>query len=381
MSERSERFVAEIRRDGAVLSAELARAFGSVPREVFVGEGFQRRDGGWAGPGDADFLDLVYADDVLVTKLDGRTPVSSSSQPSLMAVMIEALEIGPGTRVLEIGAGTGYNAALMAALGAEVTSVDVQADVAARARAALRRSGVDHARVLLGDGYAGVPGERFDRVIVTVGVAGLSPRWLESLDGPGPVVAPIEHAGTQPVLVARRAAAPADPAQDVAGAAITASVLCPAGFMSASGPLSAEHPRRHPAPAEARSLAKFVPVGPARWSQPLSALAYRDLWYAAGVWNPRATHAALRGREQSVLALLDEARSGGAVILPDGAILAGGPEAARYAAIASGTLDRFAEAGNPAMRDWRIGLALAGEPAAPIWVPASWELRATAHGA
>src|SRR3954464_14703124 len=99
MKGRRERFVAQIRRAEAGLSAGLAQAFGSVPREVFVAEGFQRRAGGWVGPGEADFLDLVYDDDALVTKLDGKTPVSSSSQPSLMAGMVEALAIGPGVRV------------------------------------------------------------------------------------------------------------------------------------------------------------------------------------------------------------------------------------------------------------------------------------------
>ena len=69
-------------------------------------------------PADPDFLATVYRDDVLVTKMDGRVPVSSSSQPSLMAIMLSALDVRPGMRVLEIGAGTGYNAALLATLGA-----------------------------------------------------------------------------------------------------------------------------------------------------------------------------------------------------------------------------------------------------------------------
>jgi len=363
MSERSDRFVAEIRRNGASLSPELARAFATVPREVFVAEGFQRRDGTWVGPADSGFLDTVYSDEVLVTKLDGSTPVSSSSQPSLMAIMLAALEVRPGLRILEIGAGTGYNAALLSALGARVTSVDVQADVAERARAALDRAGVDGVRVVLGDGYAGAPGESFDRVIVTVGVAGLSPRWLAELAGPGPIVAPVEHAGTHPVLVATGGP----------GGPVTARALCPAGFMSAAGPLTADRPGAHPAPAAARTLAELKPVGAGR-SAPLTALAYRDLWYAAGVWSRQATHAAVRGREQSVLALLDESRKGGAVILPDATVLAGGPESARYGKEATAIVERWESAGRPPMQAWRIGLALSGDPASPIWVPSTWAL-------
>src|SRR3954466_6614413 len=171
MSELRERFVEQIRRNGVTLSPELAGAFAAVPREAFVAAGFQRREGVWARPGDRDFLDLVYRDDVLVTKVSDHQPVSSSSQPSLMAIMITALDVRPGLRVLEIGAGTGYNAALLSALGARVTSVDVQADVAERARAALEQADVKGVEVQTGDGYAGAPGRTFDRVIVTVGVA------------------------------------------------------------------------------------------------------------------------------------------------------------------------------------------------------------------
>src|SRR5690242_19730748 len=92
-------YLDRIRRGGAALSPPLAAAFAAVPREIFVPDGFQRRDGTWAEPADPDFLELVYDDDVLVTKVDGRTPISSSSQPSLMALMIEALDVRPGLTV------------------------------------------------------------------------------------------------------------------------------------------------------------------------------------------------------------------------------------------------------------------------------------------
>ena len=357
-------YVKQIRRDGAPLSGALADAFAAVPREMFVADGFQRRDGSWAVPGDADFLSTVYTDEVLVTKVDGRIPISSSSQPSLMAIMLDALDVRPGARVLEIGAGTGYNAALLASIGAVVTSVDVQQDVADRARAALARAGITGVRVEHGDGYAGAPGYRFDRVIVTVGVAGLSPRWLAQLDPGGLVVAPVEHAGTHPVLAAR---GPAD-------GPVTARVVCPSGFMSAAGPLTAAHPHTHPAPAVAGTLPEFTPVAGRRWARSLDSLTYRDLWYAAGVWHRRATHAAVPGHEQSCLVLLDADRTGGAAILPDGSVLAGGSSADRFAADAADILDRWIAAGQPAMQSWTIGLDRAGQDDAPIWAPAEWTL-------
>lgn len=357
------RFADLIRRERVPLTDDLIAAFAAVPREMFVPDGF-RHQGGWLRPGDPGFLEAVYSDDVLVTKLDGRRPVSSSSQPSLMALMLAALDVRPGQRVLEIGAGTGYNAALLARLGAEVTSVDVQADVADRARAALDRAGVTGVRVLHGDGYAGAPGERFDRVIVTVGVAGLSPRWLSQLNQGGLAVVPVEHAGTHPVLSV----------QGTADGPVTATVVCPSSFMTASGPLTAGHPFSHPDPAMPGTLRPFTEVSGPRWHPPLDGLAYRDLWYAAGVWYRRVTHAAMPGVEQSCLVLLDESREGGAAILPDGSVLAGGEDADRYAAEAVDTVRRWESAGRPPMQAWRVTLALAGDPHAPIWVPATWQL-------
>jgi protein-L-isoaspartate(D-aspartate) O-methyltransferase len=364
MSELRERYVEQIRRDGEPLSDLLTSAFATVPREAFVAGGFLRRDGTWAHPGDKDFLQLVYRDDVLVTKVGKRVPISSSSQPSLMAIMLTALDVRDGARVLEIGAGTGYNAALLSFLGARVTSVDVQADVADRARVALDLAGVTGVEVRHGDGYAGAPGSRFDRVVVTVGVAGVSPDWLAQLDDDGHVVVPVEHAGTHPVLAVRGGAE----------GPVTATVVCPSGFMSAAGPLTADHPYAHPAPAAAGSLVAFVPVSGPRWAEPLDSIAYRDLWYAAGVWHRRATHAALPKRDQSSLALLDETGTGGAAILTDGTILAGGPEADRYAVDAATILDDWVAANHPPMQAWRISLALTGDPDAPIWVPAKWTL-------
>ncbi|HET6481607.1 MAG TPA: methyltransferase domain-containing protein [Actinoplanes sp.] len=351
-------FLDRIRQGGVTLSPALAAAFEGVPREIFVPDGFQRRDGTWAKPVDPDFLEIVYEDDVLVTKVDGRTPVSSSSQPSLMALMIEALDVRPGLSVLEIGAGTGYNAALLASLGASVISVDVQKDVADRARSALTRAGIEGVRVEHGDGYAGLPGIRVDRVIVTVGVAGVSPRWLEQLTPEGVLVAPVEHAGTHPVLRLERD--------------LNARVVSPSGFMIAAGPLTAARP--FPAPVAPRTLGALRPYAPGRFAPPLSPMVYRDLWYAAGVWHRRATHAAVPRREQSCLMLLDVRGTGGAIILPDGGVLAGGAEAANYADDAVKIIDRWLETGRPPMQAWRVGLTEGGDPSAPILLPTTWEL-------
>ncbi|MEU4688452.1 methyltransferase domain-containing protein [Actinoplanes sp. NPDC023714] len=341
-----------IRQDGVRLSPPLARAFAAVPREVFVPDGFHRRDGSRVLPADPEFLRSVYSNDVLVTKLNGRQPISSSSQPSLMAIMLEALDVRPGQRVLEIGAGTGYNAALLATLGAEVTTVDVQEDVADRARAALARAEITGVRVEAADGYTGGPAGRYDRIIVTVGVAGISPFWIERLLPGGRVIAPVEHAGMHPVLAA-----------DPSGAV---SVICPAGFMSAAGPLGARHDGSHP-PPPAGPLTGLDPAAPARWGAPLEALAYRDLWFAAGAWHRRVTYASVPGREQSLLAVLSGGDRYAAVVLPDGEVLASSDHCA---AVALALSDRWWSLGRPPMSAWRATLAQAG----PLLVPRAWKL-------
>ncbi len=91
---------------GACTSPAVAAAFRAVPRERFVPE-VAAREG----------LAAVYRDQALVTRRDARgVPTSSSSQPSLMAAMLEALALEPGQRVLELGTGTGYHAALLSTL-------------------------------------------------------------------------------------------------------------------------------------------------------------------------------------------------------------------------------------------------------------------------
>ncbi|MEV4532873.1 methyltransferase domain-containing protein [Asanoa sp. NPDC049518] len=366
------RLVDVLREDGGLTRDDLAQAFATVPREVFLAEGFHDGDAGLLRPGDDGFLAAAYRNDALVTKLDNGRPVSSSSQPSLMALMIEELGVTAGMRVLEIGAGTGYNAALMAAVGADVTSVDVQPDVAARAAAALAAAGVGGARVRVGDGYLGEPaGAPYDRVMVTVGVTGVSPHWLAQLVPGGLMVAPVAHAGNNPVLriwsrPADGRAAPGWPAQDD----IWAGGVCGAGFMAAAGPLGAGYPWAHPAPL--RGPADLVPSLrlPARWGAALNGLRYHDLWFAVGAWDRRATGAPFDGGTGCVL--LDETRTGGAAIRADGAIVAAGPHAQEYATDAGILVDRWVDEGMPAIQQWRAAMVLAGDPEAPIYVPREW---------
>jgi protein-L-isoaspartate(D-aspartate) O-methyltransferase len=157
-------YAAALRAQGAIRSQAVERAFATVRRDRCV-TGFHTPDGAVGVPQDtvppAEVLDRIYSDQALITHFDQRgAPCSSSSQPTLMAQMLEALELTGGMRVLEVGAGTGYNAALLATItAAPVVTIDTNQRVVAEAQAALRRLGL-HRQVTVvgGDGYDGVAG-------------------------------------------------------------------------------------------------------------------------------------------------------------------------------------------------------------------------------
>lgn len=138
----------------------------------------------------------AYLDRAIPTKWSSEgQPISSSSQPAIMARMLEQLQVERGQRVLEIGAGTGYNAALLAHLvgsAGTVTTVDIDEDTADRARQHLLSVGLPQVRVVCGDGAGGWPADApYDRIIVTAAAGDLPPAWSEQLAAHGRLVLPL----------------------------------------------------------------------------------------------------------------------------------------------------------------------------------------------
>lgn len=197
---------------GDLCTSEWIDAFGSVPRHVFVprvviGSAEEYRVLSGDDPDQrAEWLSLVYSDDSLIVQdqphaagyrlpsgASLRVPTSSSTMPSLMARMLETLDIRSGQRVLEIGTGTGYNAALIShRLGASnVVSVDIDPGLVELARDRLAELGYKPTLVG-GDGAAGVPDRGpYDRIIATAAVPDVPVAWIEQLAPGGKILANI----------------------------------------------------------------------------------------------------------------------------------------------------------------------------------------------
>jgi protein-L-isoaspartate(D-aspartate) O-methyltransferase len=155
--------------------------------------------------------------------------ISSSSQPALVALMLEQLAVQPDMAVLEIGTGTGYNAALLGqlvGLGGTVLTVDVDPAVTGPAKRHLAAAGASNVEVITGDGWNLETDARFDRIEATVGLWDLSPTWLAALEPGGVLVAPVWlRAGLQASVAFREV-----------GGRLESTSVEPCGFMRMRGP-------------------------------------------------------------------------------------------------------------------------------------------------
>ncbi|WP_089105340.1 methyltransferase domain-containing protein [Streptomyces hyaluromycini] len=195
--------VREIEAEGVWAAEPVWReAFAVVPRHLFVpyyyvagAHGYERRWGESPDPAARErWVRGAYEDVPLATRLRDGELLSSSSQPSLMARMLVALRVADGDRVLEIGAGTGYNAALLAhRLGDDdlVTTVDVEPEISESARRHLAAAGYRPA-VVTGDGARGLP-ERapYDRIIATCALPSVPRAWVAQCGEGARILTPV----------------------------------------------------------------------------------------------------------------------------------------------------------------------------------------------
>lgn len=170
-----------------VRNADVLRAMRATPRQEFV---------------PLESRVLAYADRALSIGYG-----ATISQPYIVGLMTELLAAGPESRVLEIGTGSGYQAAVLSQLARHVYTVELQPDLARAAAARLARLGYGNISVRQGDGAKGWPEEApFDRVIVTAAAPEIPPALFEQLQPGGRLVAPVGGDQDQELVAVEKSA-------------------------------------------------------------------------------------------------------------------------------------------------------------------------------
>ncbi len=174
-------FLLTLRRRGIADQAVL-RAMDDVPREQFV---------------ETSFVGSAYADQALPIAC-GQT----ISQPYVVAYMTEKLGVHATHRVLEVGTGSGYQAAILSRLAREIVSVERYRTLADQARERLKALGYDNVEVVVGDGFSGVPGRApYDRIIITAAAETVPEALLDQLVEGGVMILPLgAHDGSQHIV-------------------------------------------------------------------------------------------------------------------------------------------------------------------------------------
>jgi protein-L-isoaspartate(D-aspartate) O-methyltransferase len=179
--------VSEQLRGRGIRDERLLAAMGKVPRERFIAPEYARE---------------AYADSPLPIG-EGQTV----SQPYMVAAMVEALEVHSSDRVLEVGTGTGYEAAVLADLAAEVWTIERHAQLADQARQILLQLGYENVHVICGDGSLGLPEQApFDKIVVAAGAPQAPPSLLAQLAEGGVLVVPVGNRVDQQLQVMRKIA-------------------------------------------------------------------------------------------------------------------------------------------------------------------------------
>jgi len=181
-----ESLVNNLVRAGHLRTHPVIRAFMSVPRETFVLK---------------EYRDYAYRDEPLPTGW-GQT----ISAPHMVAIMTELLAPKKTDRVLEIGAGSGYQAAILSKLVREVLTVELDPRLAQLARTNLKAAGVTNVRVIAGDGWEGYPEEApYDKIIVTCATPEFPPALPKQLKDGGIMLAPLGGSSVQMLTKAEKA--------------------------------------------------------------------------------------------------------------------------------------------------------------------------------
>jgi protein-L-isoaspartate(D-aspartate) O-methyltransferase len=161
---------------------KILEAFRAVPREEFLSN---------------EYRDLAYGDHPLPIEA-GQT----ISQPYIVALMIQAAEVKPGDRVLEVGAGSGYAAAVMSRIASSVIAIERQPELVKIAQERMQRLGYGNVRIVEADGTRGwEPDAPYDAIVAAASGSHLPPPWVKQLADGGRIVMPVGDPGWVQKLV------------------------------------------------------------------------------------------------------------------------------------------------------------------------------------
>lgn len=200
-----------------ITDPRILAAFRTVPRELFV----------------PDHLRAAAYEDKPLPIEAGQT----ISQPYIVAAMLAAAGIAPGQRVLEIGAGSGYAAALIGRIAAQVVAIERHPELAALARARIERLGSDNVRIVEGDGSRGLPAEGpFEAILAAASGSHVADALLRQLAVGGTLVMPVgAPTGAQTLIKVTRTDEEAFQREDL-GAVRFVPLIGEAGWSESAGP-------------------------------------------------------------------------------------------------------------------------------------------------
>lgn len=189
----AEHLIERLRKQGTLTDLAVAQALRAVPRHCFV-------------PDEGEVA--AYRDEAIPVLIDGDHVLSSSSQPSAMVTMLEMLRLEPGMRVLEVGTGTGFNAALvghMVGPQGRVVSVEIEPSLVRLAQKRITALGMEHVEVVAGDGTDGwADGAPYDCIIVTAGAAEIARSWFDQLAPRGRLLVSLSFRTVQQTILFER---------------------------------------------------------------------------------------------------------------------------------------------------------------------------------
>jgi protein-L-isoaspartate(D-aspartate) O-methyltransferase len=180
------KLVDKLKKEGSVVSPVVEAAMRAIPRELF-----------------ATWLPIkeVYANKAQLNPLTLGSDESTISQPSAVARFLEGFDLQAGMKILEIGAGTGYQAALIAHIVGDlgkVITIDIAQALIEKARVNLKNAGINNVHVVWGDGAVGYPKTKpYDRIVATVGIREIPLGWIKQLKPNGKMIVPL-HLGGNP---------------------------------------------------------------------------------------------------------------------------------------------------------------------------------------